>query len=84
VINAQTLPIPEGVKFLYKHLLDNQQIVDVTGFNHNLLHIFSKEVLRMLQNGEDGWERMVPSQVANLIKEKYLFGYPAEQIEFNY
>lgn len=84
VINAQTLPIPEGVKFLYKHLLDNQQIVDVTGFNHNLLHIFSKEVLRMLQNGEDGWESMVPSQVANLIKEKYLFGYPAEQIEFNY
>jgi len=84
VINAQTLPIPEGVKFLYKHLLDNQQIVDVMGFNHKLLHIFSKEVLRMLQNGEDGWEGMVPSQVANLIKEKYLFGYPAEQIEFNY
>lgn len=84
LLTAQTLPIPEGVKFLYKHLLDNHQIVDVTGFNHDLLHIFSKEVLRMLQNGEEGWESMVPSQVAHLIKEKYLFGYPAEQMEFNY
>jgi len=84
LITAQSLPIPEGVKFLYRHLLDNRQIIDVEGFNRNLLHIFSTEVLRMLQNGEEGWESMVPAQVANLIKEQYLFGYPAEQIEFDY
>ncbi|MCB0552945.1 MAG: TonB-dependent receptor, partial [Phaeodactylibacter sp.] len=84
LINAQNTPIPEGVKFLYKHLLDNRQIVDVQEFNPNLLHIFSKEVLHMLQNGEQGWESMVPSQVAQLIKEQYLFGYPAEQMEFDY
>lgn len=84
LINAQNVPVPEGVKFLYKHLLDNKQVVDVEGFNHNLLHIFSKEVLHMLQNGEAGWESMVPAQVASLIKEQFLFGYPAEQMEFDY
>lgn len=84
LITAQTLPIPEGVKFLYKHLLDNRQIVDVAGFDPNVLHIFSKEVLFMLQNMQEEWESMVPTQVANLIKEKYLFGYPVEQLEFEY
>ncbi len=84
LITAQSLPVPEGVKFLYKHLLDNRQIIDVEGFDRGLLHIFSKEVLRMLRNNEDGWESMVPSQVANLIREKYLFGFPAEQMEFDY
>jgi hypothetical protein len=84
LITAQNLPVPEGVKFLYKHLLDNHQIVDVDSFNPSVLHIFSKEVLHMLQTGEEGWEKMVPTQVANLIKEKYLFGYPAERMEFEY
>lgn len=84
LINAQNAPIPEGVKFLYKHLLDNQQIVDVQGFDHNVLHIFSKEVLHLLQNGEQDWESMVPAPVASLIKERCLFGYPAEQMEFEY
>lgn len=84
LINAQNAPIPEGVKFLYRHLLDNRQLVDVQEFNPNLLHIFSKEVLHMLQNGEPGWESMVSSQVASLIKEQYLFGFPAEQMEFDY
>ncbi|TXB66232.1 TonB-dependent receptor [Phaeodactylibacter luteus] len=84
LLNAHNLPIPEGVKFLYKHLLDNRQIVDVTGFNPNVLHIFSKEVLHMLQTGQQEWESMVPAQVASLIKEKYLFRYPVEQIQFDY
>jgi hypothetical protein len=84
IINAQNVPIPEGVKFLYKHLLDNRQIVDVEGFNPDVLHIFSKEVLHMLRAGHEEWESMVPTQVANLIKERYLFGYPVEQKTFEF
>jgi hypothetical protein len=84
IINAQNVPIPEGVKFLYKHLLDNRQIVDVESFNPDVLHIFSKEVLHMLRNGQDEWESLVPAQVANLIKERHLFGYPVEQKIFEF
>ena len=84
LMNARTMPVPEGVKFLYQHLLNNHQIVDVEGFNPELLHIFSKEVLKMIQNGEEGWEKMVSTKVAKLIKEKFLFGYPCEQMEFEY
>lgn len=81
---AENVPVPEGVKFLYRHLLDNRQIVDVEGFNPNILHIFSKQVLRMLRAGESGWEAMVPPKVAQLIKEQFLFGYPCERLEFEY
>ncbi len=84
LMTAQNLPIPESVKFLYRHLLDNLQIVDVEGFNAANLHIFSKTALQMLQSGESGWEQMLPPKVAGLIKENCLFGYPAEKMEFEY
>lgn len=84
LMTVENLPMPEGVKFLYRHIVDNQQIVDITEFNENSLHIFSKQVLQMIQQGETGWENMVPPKVSALIKEKCLFGFPAEQIEFDY
>ena len=40
-----------------------------------LLDIFSVEVLRMIREGETGWEEMVPSPVDRIIKESRLFGY---------
>ncbi|MCI5082562.1 MAG: TonB-dependent receptor [Saprospiraceae bacterium] len=84
LINAENVPVPEGVKFLYRHLLDSGQIVDIDGYNPDILHIFSKEVLKMLRSGESGWEAMVPTKVAALIKQKCLFGYPSERMEFEY
>jgi len=33
------------------------------------------EVLRMIREGEDGWEEMVPSPVDQIIKQSRLFGY---------
>ncbi|NRB61571.1 MAG: TonB-dependent receptor [Saprospiraceae bacterium] len=84
LMTTQNLPLPEGVKFLYQHLLESKQIVDITGFNPNILHIFSKEVLRQIRAGRAEWENMVPPKVARIIKEKFLFGYPVEQMEFGY
>ncbi|MCB0623625.1 MAG: TonB-dependent receptor [Saprospiraceae bacterium] len=84
LIRADNLPIPEGVKFLYKHLLDSKQIVDIEQFNPDILHIFSKDVLAQVKTGESGWEAKVPSKVADLIKEKCLFGYPVQRMEFEY
>jgi len=84
LMTAQNLPVPEGVRFLYQHLLEGNQIVDVEGFNPDVLHIYSKRVLEMISNSEEGWEQMVPAKVANLVKEKCLFGFPAQSLEFEY
>lgn len=84
LITSQNLPVPEGVKFLYKHLTDCRQIVDFEDFNPDILHIFSKDVLQQVKMGEEGWESMVPVKVADLIKQKQLFGFPVQKIEFEY
>jgi len=84
LMTCTNFPIPEELKFLLQHLIDNKQIADIKNFNPDILHIFSKQVLTMLQADESGWEKMVPAKVANLIKEKCLFGFPCQRMEFEY
>jgi len=84
LMTAANLPVPEGVKFLYQHILDSKQIVDIEGLQTDNLHIFSKVVLAQIKAGDDGWEKMVPEKVARLIKDQNLFGYPSEKIAFEY
>jgi len=84
LMTAENLPVPEEVKFLYKHLIDSQQISDVRSYEQDNLHIFSKEVLELIKCDDKEWESMVPKKVADLIKHKYLFGYPVEKLEFEY
>ncbi len=84
LMTANDLPVPEDVKFLYKHLLDNKQISDITQFNEDTLHIYSPKVLKMIGENKAGWEKLVPRKVAAVVKEKSLFGFPSEQMEFDY
>ncbi|HLP93877.1 MAG TPA: hypothetical protein VK168_07550 [Saprospiraceae bacterium] len=73
LITAQNLPIPPLIHFLYDHLLEMRNIVDIEGFNPSILGIYHKEILHQIRNGQKGWEEKVPEQVALLIKEKRLF-----------
>lgn len=84
LLNAQNLPVPEPMKFLYRYLLDNKQIVDIKNPHAEFLHIYSKRVLEMIQSDEEGWEQYVPANAAKQIKEKFLFGYPCQRLEFTY
>ena len=72
---AATLPVPEGIKFLYRHLLDSEQIVEVQQYNAETLKIFPHIVFSKILNDEDGWEDMVPEYLAKLIKEKGLYDF---------
>jgi hypothetical protein len=81
LITAKTIEIPQPMRFLYEHLQENKNIVDMENFNPYILHIYHGKVLRMIQQGEDGWEKKVPERVARLIREKRLFGYKPVQAE---
>jgi hypothetical protein len=84
LMTAGNLPIPPGIRFLYQHLIDSGHIVDISSFAREYLHIYSKEVLRKIRNNETGWEELVPAKIAQLIRDKNLFGFPLEQKEFEY
>ncbi|MGB0428058.1 MAG: hypothetical protein ACPGEC_03925, partial [Flavobacteriales bacterium] len=48
---------------------------NIENFDPEVLHIFSRDVLRKIRLNEPGWEDMIPQFVDNIIKEKCLFGY---------
>ncbi len=84
LMNCGNLPIPEGIKFLYRHLQNAKHIEDIRNFNPDLLHIYSKEVLKLLRSDDYGWDKMVPRNVAMLIRDKCLFNFPCQRLEFEY
>jgi len=81
---CSNLPIPDEIIFLYKHLLNNRQIVDIKTYDKHVLHIYSKDVLELIRAGEEGWESLVDTKIAELIKNECLFEYPSEKMEFEY
>ena len=38
----------------------------------------------MIMHEEEGWEALVPEKVAKLVREKCLFGFPAQSLAFEY
>ena len=80
LLTAQNLPVPQGIKFLYKHLLDSKQVVEVENYNPDLLHIFPHEVLMMIKEGKEGWQNMIPAKLAKLIEQERLLGLPERKI----
>jgi len=63
------------MKELYKFFKFNGKVVDITNYNPKTLEVFSREVLKMISANKPGWETMLPSGVAEIIKKKELFGY---------
>ncbi len=72
---AENAAIPEGLQDLYQHLLKRGMIRQLEHFNRDVLHIFSRDVLRRISAGDASWEEMVPEEIAETIKRRQFFGY---------
>jgi hypothetical protein len=80
LIFVDNLPVPDGIKFLYQHLIENRQIVEVEGYNKNLLHIIPGNIFKAIgKEGETWWEDCLPSELVYKIKEKRAFGYSSTE-----
>ncbi len=73
LMTASNLRVPEGIRFLYRHLLDSQQIVEVQNPNTDLLHIYPNSVHDAICKGETGWEVLVPEELTELILQNGMF-----------
>ncbi len=78
VITTSNLDVPEQLRFLFEHLKLNGFLIDLKGYDENVLQIFSTRVIQMIKSGEAGWEEMVPDNVADIVKENCLFDFPCE------
>jgi len=72
---VDSIEVAPDLRHLYAHLVEHGLIVPIENVNEANLHIFPKEVLRMIRSGDPAWEKMVPLPGVRLIKERGVFGY---------
>jgi hypothetical protein len=65
---------------LYRHLVDRGRIKELDNFDESVLHIFSRDVLRRIKDGDSSWEDMVPVEIAAVIKRRRFFGYREAEV----
>jgi hypothetical protein len=66
---------------LYDYLAGRGSFVDLDNYRPECLPIFSRDVLRRIAAGDESWEGMVPTAVAELIKRRAFFGYARPSLD---
>lgn len=75
LITAESVEMPSDLQHLHHHLMERGRIRQLENIDASILHIFSRDVLRRIKEADDSWGDMVPTQVAEIIREHRLFGY---------
>ena len=70
---ADNFRVEPHLTHLYKYLMENRFIQGMQNFDESCLPIFP--AVHKISSGDDGWESMVPATVAEMIKDRELFGY---------
>ena len=74
---ATQVDVAPNLRSLYQYLIDNRHIEEITDYQNDFLRIYPPAVLAKLKAGDESWEKMVPPEVVQIIKERAFFGYRA-------
>ena len=77
LVTAKKLEVARNLHSLYRYLIENEFIQEITDYNPDYLRIHPPEALAKLQSGDPAWEQMVPPEVTKIIKSRRFFGYRA-------
>ncbi len=77
IVTATQLEVAPNLHSLYRYLIDNQYIHEITDYHPEYLRIYPPNALAKLQSGDRSWEEMVPPEVVEIIKQREFFGYQA-------
>ncbi len=72
------IKVDEHLRFLYRHLLQNNFIYGIESSDKELFKIFSREVLKKMNNGRGSWENSLPDGIAQQIIDNGFFGCTAD------
>lgn len=75
VTDFTNITVPDHLRYLYRHLLENQFLFGIDCSDPKLLNIYSRKVLQKLQNNDSDWETSLPEDTVARIKDHQLFGY---------
>lgn len=66
-VTAGTYEAPDKYTYLYKYLLDNGDIISVPYFNQKLLFQTPRDIIRMINEGDNTWQEYVPEQAHRMV-----------------
>jgi hypothetical protein len=75
IVTATQVTVARNLRSLFRYLIDNQYVQEITDYHPEYLRIHPPEVLAKLRSGDSRWEQMVPPEVAHVIKKREFFGY---------
>jgi len=75
IVSATQVKVAPNLRSLFRYLIDNQYVQEITDYHREYLRIHPPEVLAKLQSGDNNWEQMVPTEVVHIIKKRQFFGY---------
>lgn len=81
IITLKTIDLPQGIRFLFRFLIDQKLVEQIRDYNGDILSIIPHGVYTMIKNGETGWEEYLPPALTRMIKKKGLFYYKPEAIK---
>ncbi len=76
IYTCQNFEVPDNLKPLFQYLVINDKIEDIRNYKVEHMRWTTDQVLAMVKSGEPGWEDLVPDSVAEIIKDRCLFGFP--------
>lgn len=71
----ENVEMPAKVQSLFRYIVDSGRIRQLDNFDESVLHIFSRDVLRLIKEENRAWITMVPPEIADVIKRRGFFGY---------
>ncbi len=75
IVSATQVKVAPNLRSLFRYLIDNQYVQEITDYHREYLRIHPPEVLTKLKSGDSNWEQMVPPEVVHIIKKRQFFGY---------
>ncbi|GGI71674.1 TonB-dependent receptor [Shewanella gelidii] len=73
--DLSTVSVPNNLRYLFRHLIDNDFIASIESSNEDLFSIYSREILQQILRGQGEWLNAVPEEVGQAIITNKLFGY---------
>ncbi len=73
IMTSNNVKVHPRMKELYKFFKYNGKVMDIIDYDPEIMHIFSRDVLKKITNMEGGWEEMLPEGIAEMIKDRKLF-----------
>jgi hypothetical protein len=75
IMCSKNIEIPKKQILLFDYLNEKNKFVDIENYDKKLLRTYTRELIKQIQKGEEGWEDLLPEGIPELIKKQNLFGY---------